>query len=105
MVKAETALGSPLEGGAVGRSSEYTFDEPGNGHADFIIRVSGPRGTGDLHVVAELRGATVKNWIRSEIRGVVVTLPEYEGTAWEFDKLELTLDGSPISIDLLGGAK
>lgn len=99
------ALGYPLKAGEVRLPSEYSFERPGYGHADVSIRVYGPQGTGDLHVVADLRGAPAEEWVREEFRGIVVSLPEVAGDSWDLETLELTVDGSSMSIDLLGGAE
>jgi hypothetical protein len=98
-------LGGPVIGGGIGRRSEYSFDAPGEGHADMDILVTGPEGTGKLHVVAELRPGAAGTWTRSEIMGVVVDLPEYDGSAWELTKLEFKSDEGSVRINLLGNAK
>jgi len=98
-------LGGPVVGGDIGRRSEYSFNAPGEGHADMTILVAGPEGTGKLRVVAELRPGAAGTWTRSEIMGVVVDLPEYDGSAWELTKLEFKSDESAVRINLLGNAK
>ncbi len=103
--EAVAALGYPLVGGRVGTPSEYNFEAPGYGHANISFRISGPKGTGRLHLVAELRGGAAETWVRSESGAVVVTIPDYRAADWEFEKLELTVDNSAQWIDLLGGAK
>lgn len=99
------ALGGPVVGEGIGRRSEYTFDGPGEGHADMTILVAGSEGTGKLRVVAELRPGAAGTWTRSEIMGVVVDLPEYDGSAWELTKLEFKSDESSVRINLLGNSK
>jgi hypothetical protein len=101
---AVAVLGYPLQGGRVGSASEYNFEAPGYGRANFSFRISGPKGTGRMHLVANLRGAASRTWIRTESGGFVM-VPDYKGSDWEFEALELTVDGSSLDIDLLDGAK
>lgn len=71
------ALGEPIEPGWLPQGSVNIRD--GEGEADFTIGLTGPRGEGRLHAVARRQG----------------------GGDWEFEVLELAVEGNDEVIDLL----
>lgn len=71
------ALGEPIESGWLPEGRVHIGD--GEGEADFSVDLTGPRGEGRLHAVARRQG----------------------GGDWEFEVLELAVEGSDEVIDLL----
>jgi hypothetical protein len=70
------ALGSPIEGG-MPRSASFHMDDT-SGDAEAEIPVAGPKGRGTLYAVAEK-----------------------VGTEWKFTTLEVTIEATGETIDLL----
>lgn len=75
--EAVAALGEPIESGWLIQGSINVSNDRGD--ADFSLPVSGPKGKGRIHVVAHRR----------------------EGK-WEYEELELRVEGRDEAIDLLG---
>lgn len=70
------ALGSPIEGG-MPRSASFHMDDT-SGDAEAEIPIAGPKGSGTLYAVAERTG-----------------------TKWKFTTLEVTIEATGETIDLL----
>jgi hypothetical protein len=75
-VRVTSALGSPLEDGAMPSGSVNVSND--EGHAELSIPVSGPRGAGKLHLSADRAAGT-----------------------WSYKLLELEVEGQPARINLL----
>jgi len=72
----QEALGSPIEGG-MPRSASFHMDGT-SGDAEAEIPIAGPKGSGTLHAAAKKTG-----------------------TKWEFTTLEVTIEATGETIDLL----